>query len=73
MLDSLSVILAQSDIGSADIFLEASRAAGPGDGYHVLMPIEKPCECELRGRAALLFSYLRQARGNRKICFCSPP
>jgi len=67
ILDSVSLFVAQPDIGSANILFKTSHAARTRDGDHTLGAMEKPCQSKLRRGAALLLGNLTQPIGNGEI------
>src|SRR6266849_5144101 len=67
VFDPIEILLAQGDVGSADVLFEASNAACAGDGNHVLMATEEPCQGKLSWRTVLFFRDFPQAVGDRKV------
>ena len=67
ILNRVSVVVAQLNNGSLNILFKTRHAARTRDGYDLLGAVEKPCQSELRRRAALLLRNLSQAIGGREI------
>jgi hypothetical protein len=67
VFDSIEILFVQEDVCSTDVLFEASNAACAGDGDHVLMATEEPCQGKLSWRTVLFFRDLAQAIGDRKV------